>query len=225
MLPELYIYRELVKSLTNIKGFNGWFIARLELKIEKTKLPGNETSGKHIKNQFIKQRKNFSAISAYTIHGNAIYTLIMHIVKPASMPGTDTIKEQPGLFANKNNFTNSAYTNYTYLFNLEYNIECINKFIENTGDSNIIHQKVQPVVPGFLMFEDIILKMPYKDIIDSSKTRYVMVFRKPVIAGEEIEVYKLDNANGKIIALPAGSLKNIYGTGNTKWEFLWRKHI
>ncbi len=210
LLPELYIYRELVKSLTNIEGFNGWFIAKLELKIEKTGLADNKTSVRHIKNRFIKQRKNCSVISACTAYGNTGYELIMYLLKPASMPGGNILK---------NTFTGCICQGGTYIFKLKYTAEDIKEFTESTGDGNIIHHKAQPVVPGFLMFEDIIKKCIYKDIPDNSTDRYIMVFRNPVFAGEEIEIYNLDNTSRKIIALQAGGFNNAYGKRNTKWEF------
>lgn len=208
----IYIYRKLVASLTEIKGFDGWMIAKAEFRTEEKRCNILKDTGNNIK--FIKMRKVYSVISANIIYNNIEYVLIMDIVKPDSISGINTSK--PVKVAGSN-------AGCTYLFTLKYMKDDIGRFTEAAGDSNPIHKTEKPVVPGFLMFEDIISKAyNYKDTADNMATGYTIYFRNPVFAGDEVEVYRTGNGTGEIMALRDGilAMRAIMYRGQ-----LWRKHI
>ena len=67
----IYIYRKLVASLTEIKGFDGWMIAKAEFRTEEKGCNILKDTGNNIK--FIKMRKVYSVISANIIYNNIEY--------------------------------------------------------------------------------------------------------------------------------------------------------
>jgi len=210
----LHIYRELVSSFSGIDGFSGWMIAKAEFKIEKAIGIINRNSADRIvqaENKLIKKRKNYSVISSCKIYKNLEYTIIMYIVKTdgtvsKNMGGTYMANIAPG----------DVYPGFVYLCTLKYTTEDIRKYTEYIGDNNPIHHTSEPVVPGFMMFEDIIGKELYKYVTGSS-IKFVISFRKPVFAGEPAEVYKL-HGRRKIIAVQPGGQKDIRENPYYKWE-------
>ena len=86
----IYIYRKLVASFTEIKGFDGWMIAKAEFKTKKKGYDTLNDTGNNIK--FIKMRKSYSVISSNIIYNDIEYTLIMDIAKPGSISGINTGK-------------------------------------------------------------------------------------------------------------------------------------
>ncbi|MDE6615698.1 MAG: MaoC family dehydratase [Lachnospiraceae bacterium] len=209
-----YIYMELVSSFSRIEGFSGWRIAKAEFKIEKAKCFINKTSiddKAEISRKFVKQRKNYSVISACTTYKNLEYTVIMYIVKPyvISNKNRDIINKT-------DNMPEPGRQGFNYLFALKYKTEDIKRFTEFTGDNNPLHQTVTPVVPGFMMFGDITRKELYKYIDGNSQVKFVIYFRNPVFADEILEVY-MEAGTGKIIAVQADRYKDIKKTCY-KWE-------
>ncbi len=98
-------------------------IAKAEFKIEKAAYNINKTSINKtaINMEFLKQRKNYSVISACTIYKNLEYTLIMYIVKPHD------ISSKSNYIINKaDNMEEPGRTGFNYLFTLKYTIEDIN---------------------------------------------------------------------------------------------------
>ena len=200
----IYIYRKLVAGLTQIESLDGWMIVRMEFKTGEKGFSILKDTGNNIK--FIKMRKAYSVISANIIYNNIEYALIMDIVKPGSISGINSSKAvMPA----------AGGADYVYLFTLKYTKDDIRGFIEAAGDSNPIHKADKPVVPGFLLFEDIILKeCGYKGTMDNMAAGYAVYFRNPVFAGDEVEVYRVNNGTGEIIALRDGILAmqaEIYG--------------
>lgn len=192
----IYIYRKLVASFTEIKGFDGWMIAKAEFKTKKKGYDTLNDTGNNIK--FIKMRKSYSVISSNIIYNDIEYTLIMDIAKPGSISGINT-----GKLAMKS----ASNVDCIYLFTLKYTKDDIRRFTKAAGDSNSIHKPEKPVVPGFLMFEDIISQgYNYNDTTDNTAAGYTIYFRNPVFADEEVELYRSGNGTGKIIALRNGVL-------------------
>lgn len=189
----LYIYMKLVSSFSRIEGFEGWVIAKAEFKIYNSvsiiNNPGMDGEVP-VNIEFVKQRKNYSVISACTVYKNLGYTVTMYILKPHGISSKSVAggaDEAPEIL----------YPGFSYLFTLKYTIKNIKSFTEFTGDSNPIHQVALPVVPGFLMFGDIIRKELYQYTTINKEIKFVISFRKPIFANEQATVYKADG-NGKI---------------------------
>lgn len=209
-----YIYMGLVASFSKIKGFSGWMIAKAEFKIGETAYAINKTSMAKaaISMEFVKQRKNYSVISACTTYKKLEYMLIMYIVKPygiskrgRDIPDKEDSAAEPGRQV------------LNYLFTLKYTAEDVKRFIEFTGDSNPVHQTATPVVPGFLMFGDITVKELYKYIAGNHQVKFVIYFRNPVFADEILEVYT-EAGTGKIIAVQADGCNRVMEKTCYKWE-------
>lgn len=198
----LSIYRELIKSFPKFMGFDGWMIAKAEFKIieqpEDTYTTSNEKLDHLpvVKNEIIKQYKKYSVILASMVYKGIGYSVIMHLIKPAGINFgriTETLSPYAG--------------GSVYLFSSEYSKLCIKKFTECTGDNNYIHQAEKPVVPGFLMFEDVLKKVFYINNIYPGLESFKMVFKKPVFADEIINIYK--TGSNIIFAMPAQGNKCI----------------
>ena len=88
-----------------------------------------------------------------------------------------------------------------YLYSSAYSKLCIKEFAECTGDSNYIHQLETPVVPGMLMFEDVLENGFCVNNRYSGLECFRIIFRKPVFADEIINLYK--TGDNRIFAMPA----------------------
>lgn len=232
------IYMGLVSSFSRIEGFNGWMIAKAEFKIEKATCINNKISIDEtliinetaISTKLLKQCKNYSVISACIIYKNLEYTVVMYIVKPYSIGNNprdiadkadnleenNFIKQVPAMPFNKQG---------TYLTRLKYTTEDIKRFTEFTGDKNLLHQTVMPVVPGFLMFGDIIKKELYKYIAGNTQVKFIIYFRNPAFADEVLDVY-IEAGAGKIIAVQADGYKgNGYKDIRKKPCYKWEADI
>jgi len=204
----LRIYRELIKSFTGFMCFDGWMIAKAEFRIKNCI---EKTSGKmasdmeYVKNELIKQNKNYSVIQARMVCGSMEYMVIMYLIKPVK---TDFIKD--GVRQAMGDLQMDV-PGSVYMFTLEYSKSNIKEFTDCTGDINYIHQVERPVVPGFLMFEDALEKGFGVDNRYYSAGCYTIVFRKPVFADETIDIYKAGSFN-RIFAIPSG------GHGSILWE-------
>ncbi|MCI9079445.1 MAG: MaoC family dehydratase [Lachnospiraceae bacterium] len=210
-----YIYMELVSSFSGMDGFSGWMIAKAEFKIEKVLCGIDKTSiGERtdISRKFIKHRKNYSVISTSLIYKNLEYKVIMYIVKPCGI-----VNKSMGNEYKPANVEEAASPVFNYLFTLKYTLEDIKRFTEYTGDNNPIHQTTRPIVPGFLMFGDIIRNELYKYITGNSSVKFVIYFRAPVYAYEPLEAYMKDGT-GKIIAVQPGGYADIREGQCYKWE-------
>lgn len=162
-----HIYRKLVQNFSSMKCFEGWMIAKVDFNVTKPELD------KYINTeniQILRQRKNYSAVMSKTVYNGVEYMLIMHIIKPS------------GKYTKKNSASDICGT---YLFALKYTRDDIQQFVQSVGDSNYIHQSARPVVPGFLIFEDIILKTCEERAEDCT-----IVFKSPAFADETIDVFK-----------------------------------
>ena len=129
------------------------------------------------------------------------YNVIMYLIKPAEI-----------------NFTKDGFKKVTeilppyadgavYLYSSAYSKLCIKEFTECTGDSNYIHQMETPVVPGMLMFEDVLENVFCVNNGYCVLEYFTIVFRKPVFADEIINLYK--TGDNRIFAMPAQGHKCI----------------
>lgn len=192
------IYRRLIISFSEICGFDGWMIAKAGFGIKKAENISMsakiEENASPVKRNIIKQRRNYSVISQEIIYKHMEYTMVMHIVKPAG-------KQFP-----------EKDCNYSKIFlcQLNYSKEDIRKFVDDTGDSNYIHRADIPVVPGFLMFEDVLYNLLYPHGAEIKAGNYIILFRNPVFAGEEINIFQTVNSgNRKIMAISSGVEKKV----------------
>lgn len=179
------IYRKLVKSFSKIKGFDGYMIAKAEFEIK--------TESETEKTVILRQRKNYAAIMSKTVYSGIGYTLIMYLIKPSKKRSEEKhIVNEGG----------------TYLFTLKYTKDDIKQFVCDVKDSNYIHQTDRPVVPGFLVFEDIL-----KVCIESAgfkAGKYTILFRSPTFANEAIDVFEIDKYGFKLINSERGTIYAIY---------------
>lgn len=194
----LCIYRELIKSFTGFMHFDGWMIAKAEFKIKKRQKKCGEKQQADIKSEIIKQRRNYSVIKAGLSCENMEYMVVMHLLKPGE---TGFIQ---GGFKQEPRYLQAYCQDTGYMFSLEYSKYCIKEFTDCTGDSNYIHKVENPVVPGFLMFEDALERGFYVDNNYDSTESYTIIFKNPVFAGETINIYKAnDSCINRIFAIPA----------------------
>lgn len=211
----LFIYMELVSRFSILKGFDGWVIAKAEFNIGKAVGITNKTGvdGKiQVNIKFIKQRKDYSIISTYTIYKNLEYAVIMYIVRPRDISNKGIDGDNMADI-----MPETDYPGFSYLFTLKYTTKDIRKFTEFTGDSNPIHQTPVPIVPGFLMFGDIIRKELYKYTIINYRAKFVISFKNPVFADEPLEVYK-KSGSLEIIAMQVCQMKDIRKNPGYKWK-------
>lgn len=177
-----HIYRKLVASFSEIKGFDGWMIAKAEFNT--VELNSNKNTNIETKNTKIsKQRRNYCTIMSEIIYNNMEYSLIADLVKPKSC----------GTFNHVNISDNGSY-----LFTLKYTKEDIRQFVCDLGDYNYIHQIDTPVVSGFLVFGDILKKLFLKT------GKCTIVFRNPAFADETIDVFQMDDCEFKLILSERG---------------------
>lgn len=176
----IQVYRNMVRSFSEIKGFDGWMIAKAELEAEECKLY-NDINIKTTEAVILRQRRHYSAIMSKAVYNGIRYKLIMHIVKPAR------------------NHLAQKYTNTDgiYCLTLKYAQNDIKQFVYDVGDSNYIHQTGRYVVPGFLVFEDI-LNM-FIENTDFKIGKCTMLFNNPAFAGEIINVFKVGEDRFKLI--------------------------
>lgn len=176
----IQVYRKMVRSFSEIKGFNGWMIAKAELEAAECKLH-SDINIETIETVILKQRRHYSAIMSKAVYNGIRYKLIMHIVKPDGKH-----------LAQK--YTN---TDGIYCFTLKYTLDDIKQFVYDVRDSNYIHQTGRYVVPGFLVFEDI-LNM-FIENTDFKIGKCTMLFNNPAFAGETINVFKVGEDRFKLI--------------------------
>ncbi|HBA96612.1 MAG TPA: hypothetical protein DCZ23_00740 [Lachnospiraceae bacterium] len=193
------VYMKLVKNLSKIKGFNGWMIAKAEFKT--AQLNNCTAVVQTEKTETLRQRSNYSAIASKAVHNGIEYMLIMHIARPCR----DSLAE---------NTAASISIKGDYLFTLKYTNKDIKQFIKDSGDSNYIHQTNTPVVPGFLIFRDIINKLSlekmHESCVNTGQINCIMYFKTPAFADESIDLFKTDNSRFELIL---SKRKAMYGKG------------
>lgn len=201
------IYRKLIKSFTKFTGFDGWMIAKAEFKIIKqagniyTKDDNTALYMPDIKNSIVKQRKSYSVILAGMVYKGIAYSFIMHLIKPVEINfARDGFKQVEEVLP-------SYVSGSVYLFSLNYSKPCIKKFTEYIGDDNYIHQTERPVVPGLLVFEDVLEKEFCISKGYAYSENFTIVFKKPVLADEVINLYK--TKDNRIFAMPSQGHKCI----------------
>lgn len=195
----LSIYRELLKGFPGLASFDGWMIAKAEFKIIKQTLyihtKDDNTIERDVKNKIIKQRKSYAVILAVMVYKDMEYNLIIHLIKPAEINFTkDGFKQVTEILP-------SYADRAVYLYSSAYSKLCIKEFTKCTGDSNYIHQLETPVVPGMLMFEDVLENGFCVNNKYSGLECFKIIFRKPVFADEIINLYKTED--NRIFAMPA----------------------
>lgn len=192
-----YIYRKLATSFSEIKGFDGWMIAKaefntVELNFSKnTNIETIETKNTKI----LKQRRNYCTIMSEIIYNNMKYSLVAHLVKPKSRSTRNPV---------------NVSDNCSYLFTLKYTKEDIRQFVCDLGDYNYIHQTDTPVVSGFLVFRDILKKL----FLGTGKC--TIVFRNPAFADETIDVFQIGDCEFKLILSERGIVygESVYSRRN-----------
>lgn len=178
-------FRELVSNFSQIDGFDGWLIAKVEfdiLEIDKFSIGNMDL---HI----VKSRKNYVVINICRYCSfdacNFSCNMTIYLVKPYDINKIKLNKQMEiyRVCISENLFFKSVYT--------EKDIE---NFVKDIGDKNYIHKIDNPVVPGFLMLEDMMFKIlgEIKETgksLDSKGLHIEIIFYNPLYSNETVKVY------------------------------------
>lgn len=209
-------YRKIVSSFSKIKGFDGWMIAKVELDIlnsgisvsnilgageENVNFLQDDREADNVTMEIVKLRKSYAVICAKLTDENVCYKLDMHIMKPNKKTGSagNGKKESEGKDKAISDNEIIDEQNDLYKFILKYDKSTILKFVNDVGDYNYIHRTDKPVVPGFLMFEDMLMRC--------AGHKVSIIFKNPVYADEKIFVQK--DAGEKMMVFTAVSKDGI----------------
>ncbi len=175
-------FRKLILDFSQIDGFAGWLIAKVELDM-------NNFFSKDITPHVVKLSRNYAVINMCKKCFFGIYTfmcdIIVYLVKPCDI---NKIKQNKQIA--KNDISEKLF------FRSAYTIEDIENFTNDIGDTNYIHRTDMPIVPGFLMLEQLLSRM-FDKVKDTGKFlnnrgMYMEItFYNPLYAGETIEIYRV----------------------------------
>lgn len=175
------IFRRLVSGFSEMKGFDGWLIARVELcimEIDKYVATDTETdTSTRINTDIVKSNKSHAVLNACMEYKDRQFSMDMLLVKSkGKKSGQQSVSER---------------NHKGYFCNLQYDISDINRFTKEIGDYNYIHHTNNPIVPGLMFFEDMLSRIAEADILETSvPVQLCMLFKKPVFPNEKIYVYE-----------------------------------
>lgn len=161
---------ELARKLSDCdaKYFGGWLIAGVEVKLK--------GEAEYLENGVIlsKARRCVHEARGFNANGELVQSLRLFLVLPTGGSKDSMVDAE------------SAQQLGEAIYSHRFSVEEIENYLSFTGDENIIHKGLRPLVPGICMLHGL------KQHLGLRYLEWKVSFLAPVYAGEELNVHPVD---------------------------------
>lgn len=166
-------------ALSEFQGYDGWLIGKCNLTITNRRKIEEKDNEEFFKAGLLKRNNMLAVFQVYGNQGKLGGRIELTLVKPVLTK--KYIKKQ---------FTNKAGKRYGTLI---FSPEQVSRFLDSVSDTNPIHTGDEPVVPGFMIINQVVgqaEEIIYKKTGDSFKME--VRFLSPMVTGQQAELWLED---------------------------------